>query len=52
MTVHSLTKRFSPEEQRIYGLIARSDGLKAREIAKTLGMNHTEGTRFGIPGAG
>ena len=46
MTVHSLTKRFSPEEQRIYGLIANSEGLKAREIAKTLGMNHTEVSRL------
>ena len=38
--------RFSREEQAVYGVISRADGLKAREIAKTLGMDRTEISRL------
>ena len=38
--------RFSRDEQAIYGLISQADGLKAREIAKLLGMDRTEVSRL------
>lgn len=38
--------RFSATEQRVYALIARGHGLKAREIAHMLGMDKTEISRL------
>ncbi len=38
--------RFSESEQRVYALIAGSQGLKAREIGRTLGMDKTEVSRL------
>ena len=41
----SATELFSDTEMRIYSLIARQDGIKAREIARELGMDKTEVSR-------
>ena len=40
------TDLFPEEELRIYSLIAGNEGIKAREIAKTLGMDKTEVSRL------
>ena len=41
-----ISERFSGVEQDVYGLISRADGLKAREIARILGMDRTEVSRL------
>ncbi|MBQ8073386.1 MAG: MarR family transcriptional regulator [Clostridia bacterium] len=43
--------RFSREEQRVYALISRSDGLKAREIAAALGMDRSSVSRLLVQSA-
>ena len=43
--------RFSREEQQVYGLISRAEGLKAREIAHQLGMERTEVSRLLVKSA-
>ncbi len=43
--------RFSETEQRVYALIARSSGLKAREIGKTLGLEKSEVSRLLVSSA-
>jgi hypothetical protein len=43
--------RFSETEQRVYGLISTSNGLKAREIAGELGLEKTEVSRLLVKSA-
>ncbi len=43
--------RFSRTEQQVYGLISRSEGLKAREIAHQLGLDKTEVSRLLVKSA-
>ena len=37
---------FTREEREVYALISRSDGLKAREIARETGMEKTDVSRL------
>jgi hypothetical protein len=43
--------RFSETEQRVYGLISRNGGVKAREIAAELGLDRTEVNRLLVKSA-
>ncbi|MBQ3705059.1 MAG: helix-turn-helix domain containing protein [Clostridia bacterium] len=43
--------RFTEDERRVYALIARSGGLKAREIAARLGLDRKEINRFLVSSA-
>jgi len=45
------TELFSESELRIYALIARNDGLKAREIARELGMDKSDISRWLVSSA-
>ena len=45
------TDLFPEEELRVYSLIAQNDGIKAREIAKTLGTDRTEINRMLVSSA-
>ncbi len=44
-------RRFSPAEQRVYAVIAREDGIKAREISRRLGIDRTEINRLLVSSA-
>ena len=44
-------RRFSETEQRIYALIARNDGLKAREIGSSLNLEKAEISRILVSSA-
>ena len=45
------TELFSETELRIYALIARRDGIKAREIARELGMDKSDISRWMVSSA-
>ncbi len=45
------TQLFSPAEMKIYSLISRSSGIKAREIARELGLEKTEISRWMVSSA-
>ena len=47
----SETELFPESELQIYSLIARSEGMRAREIARTLGMDKTEISRLLVSSA-
>ena len=47
----TILHRFSETEQRVYALIARGEGLKAREIAARLGLDRTEVNRLLVSSA-
>lgn len=45
------TELFSSDELKIYSLISRSDGIRAREIAKKTGIDKTEISRWMVSSA-
>jgi hypothetical protein len=45
------TQLFSPAELKIYSLISRRDGIKAREIARELGLEKSEISRWMVSSA-
>ena len=45
------TRLFTPAELQIYSLISRSSGIKAREIARELGLEKTEISRWMVSSA-
>ena len=47
----SETELFPENELQVYSLIARNDGIKARDIAKTLGLDRTEVNRMLVSSA-
>ena len=47
----TILHRFSETEQRVYAMIARGEGLKAREIAARLGLDRTEVNRLLVSSA-
>jgi len=47
----TILHRFSETEQRVYQLIARGEGLKAREIAARLGLDRAEVNRLLVSSA-
>ena len=44
------SRRFSETEQRVYAVIARGNGLKAREIGARLGLEKAEVSRLLVRG--
>ena len=46
-----ITELFSETEMKIYSIISGKDGIKAREIARILGLNKTEISRWMVSSA-